>query len=190
MNSKLTAMLMTFSFAVSFNALAVPLSDENSELTETNLTVQNELAIKSVAELDKHLELSSAQKSPLGKLSDAGLNRFVSSLTFNDKGISGFSYAELEGMNAADVHRILKLFGVQRTMPLIKNVRVSTKLDAQAKSVKLPSQAQSGTVGDLINTGGWGSGYEDLNQGDRDGYYCAGAGSCGPRILWICTANC
>jgi hypothetical protein len=117
--------------------------------------------------------------SPLGKLTEDGLHRFVQSITFNQKGITGFSYAEFDGMSAADAHGILELFVVERTLKLVKNVRVTTKADRMVTAK---------SCGIFSPTSGCGS--DDLNPGDRDGFYCAGPGSCAPRSLWICTVNC
>lgn len=89
------------------------------EQTESNsITSPTELAkqvapIKSNADLTSHLDNISLADTPLGLLSANKLTRFTTSLTFNEKGLTGFSYADIRHLTASQAHEILGLFSVQ-----------------------------------------------------------------------------
>jgi hypothetical protein len=70
--------------------------------------------IKSSAELREHEAAISAGRSPISKLSKPARKRFVESLTFNERGLTGLQYADLRAELApADLYRTLALFGYQ-----------------------------------------------------------------------------
>ena len=83
-----------------------------SEVAPKNLARLN-APVKSPRECSTFQKKTSLPDSPLSRLSKAAQNRYIASLTFNEKD-TGFSYAELEsGRSAADVHRVLALFAAQ-----------------------------------------------------------------------------
>ncbi len=155
----------------------------------------NTAPIMSAAELDQHIDSSTALNSPLGKLSDSGLNRFIASMTFNEKGLTGYSYAELEGVPATDVHKILSLFGVERTTKMISNARIQSIRDAEIMGDNLLSEKSTKVKkGSLSETSAWGDVFNpwgDTTFADYPGFYCAGKGSCEEKSRSICIgANC
>ncbi|GLQ89131.1 hypothetical protein [Dyella flagellata] len=86
--------------------------------------------IKSIKDLTAYMARTSAADSLLNLLSPAAKNRFLSSLQFNEKGITSFSYADLEAeLTPSQIYELLSLFGIQRTVPLMKGARVVDDTD-------------------------------------------------------------
>lgn len=83
--------------------------------------------IKSQADLSAYLR-SAGRDSPLMALSPGARERFLDSLTFNEKGLVGYKYEELaRELTASQAYRVLALFGAQRTTYL-----VGAKVDSPA----------------------------------------------------------
>lgn len=67
--------------------------------------------IRNADDLHQHLQTVPRSESPLGRLSDAGLRRFIATLKFGHTGISSFSTAELENELAdSQIRELLVLF--------------------------------------------------------------------------------
>lgn len=120
--------------------------DFTGNATAANLAVADE-KVQQVA-LDRELALQSAlvrspadlsnyvrgfsRNNAFTALEPKSRQRFLASLTFNEHGLTGFSYAELEQrLTATQVFRILALFGQQHATGMIRNLRVNTELDEQ-----------------------------------------------------------
>ncbi|WP_411832620.1 hypothetical protein [Pseudoxanthomonas mexicana] len=65
--------------------------------------------IRSQADLRRHLETIPRSRSPLGRLPDRALRRFLSQLRFNEKGVVSLPTAELSGELADDEIRAILL---------------------------------------------------------------------------------
>ena len=93
-------------------------------------------------------------------------------MTFGAKGISGFHYADLQSeLTASQVYDVLGLFGVQKDVAIIPNVRVDTPADKRViKSFP------------FIAT--------PTNGGDYRDYRCASRATCSQSPGDICTSNC
>ncbi|MCA3018329.1 MAG: hypothetical protein ING71_14840 [Rhodocyclaceae bacterium] len=144
-------------------------------------------AIKSSAELRSHLNDAVAFDSPLAVLSDVNLNRFVASLTFNERGLSGYSYLPLADLSASQAHDILALFGVQRTTSMIADLRVESDLDKALMSgsyfvrgVEFSTKTRS--MHKFSSSGEEGQ--------DYDGYWCASRATCSRQVGSICMSSC
>lgn len=128
--------------------------------------------IKSRRQLEAHLQAAKSTASPLLALEPAARKRFLDSITFNDKGITGFSYTELQSrLTASQVYKILSLFGAQHTTSMVRGVRRENALDMEIMSPvdgpRCPSQPC-----------------------DYEGYRCEGRATCAPNINTICMRNC
>ena len=121
--------------------------------------------VKSLRECRTFQKKTPLPDSPLSRLSKAAQNRFIASLTFNEKGTTGFSYAQLEsGLSAADVHRVLALFAAQHLTHAISVGRIATETDVaimegncfvgSRKFAALNSGATSGPGGYINPEGG------------------------------------
>jgi hypothetical protein len=54
----------------------------------------------------------------------------LSSITFNKKGITGFRFDDLQSeLTASQIFDVLHLFGAERDLAIIPNVRVETAAD-------------------------------------------------------------
>ncbi len=129
--------------------------------------------IRSQSDLQRYLSATANSDSPLNALSRGARERFLSSITFNEKGITGFHYADLQTeLTASQMRDVLHLFGVEKDVAIIPNVRVETAADRRAiRSLVDPV----GSVGDGT---------------DYKGYWCASRGTCNPWPDTICTSNC
>lgn len=87
-------------------------------------------SIRSRSDLRIYLSATPRDLSPLEKLSPGAKRRFLASLFFNENGLVSYDYSDLaRELVASDIYRLLSLFGAQRTVPLIKELRIETVMD-------------------------------------------------------------
>lgn len=128
--------------------------------------------IRSKAQLDAYLARTPASESPIAKLSPGAQKRFIRSLTFNERGITGFRYGDLEmELSATQSYRILSLFGVEDLTPTLTHARVDTHADELI-------MANSGTN------------VSQLLMADYKDFWCASRATCRYDMQAICTGNC
>lgn len=166
---------------------AAPLS--STEQFET-LRLEN-ATIRSRAQLDEYVQLVGLANTPLGKLSESNRAIFLSSLTFNEKGLTGLNYKTLESeLTPTEIYRLTDLFGASRLTFMMSKAKPATALD-QLLLQKGALQRQAGhqkvvtpekCVDDNEASGGCGK--------DYDGYACAARASCHKNDNSICTSNC
>ena len=126
--------------------------------------------IRSARDLQRYL--SATGTSPLSALSSGARERFLSSITFGAKGISGFHYADLQReLTASQMYDVLRLFGVQKDVAIIPNVRVDTPADKRVIRT-FPFIAKP------------------IDGGDYRDYRCASRATCSQSPGDICTSNC
>jgi hypothetical protein len=129
--------------------------------------------IRSQSDLQQYLSATAAIGSPLGALSSGARDRFLSSITFGAKGITGFHYTDLQSeLTASQIHDVLALFGAEKDVAIIPNVRVETAADKRTISA-LP-----------IVPGGGGDGP------DYPGYKCISRATCTTSPGDICMSSC
>jgi hypothetical protein len=128
--------------------------------------------IRSQSDLQRYLSTTATSGSPLGALSSGARERFLSSITFGASGISGFRYADLQSeLTASQIYEVLGLFGVQKDVALIPNVRVRTAADRRLiKAFSTMSEHAHGT--------------------DYRDYRCASRATCSASPGDICTSHC
>jgi hypothetical protein len=128
--------------------------------------------IRSQSDLQRYLSATASSGTPLSALSSAARSRFLSSITFNEKGITGFHYGDLQSeLTASQIFDVLHLFGVEKDVAIIPNVRVETAMDRRVIStIIIEPQPVDGT--------------------DYKGYWCALRATCNPSKDSICTSNC
>lgn len=86
--------------------------------------------IRSQAELQSYLRTTPKSTSPLERLSPAAKKRFLASLSFNENGITGFSYDDLESeLTASQIYQVLSLFGAQHITSQLGGARVEAAID-------------------------------------------------------------
>lgn len=129
--------------------------------------------IRSQSDLEHYLSATATTGSPLDALSHGARERFLSSITFSAKGISGFHYTDLQSeLTASQISDVLALFGAQRDVGIIPNVRVETASDRRVISA-LPVVPGDGGDGP-----------------DYSGYKCASRATCSPSLGDICMSSC
>lgn len=88
-------------------------------------------SIKSEADLKEHLDVLELTSSPLKALSYDGRQRFIQSLKFNETGLTGFNYADIQKeLNTVQAYKILALFGKQHVTGMVRGEKRSKKDDA------------------------------------------------------------
>lgn len=140
--------------------------------------------IKSRRDLEAYLA-HAGRDSPLNALSESARARFVGSVTFSKKGVSGFDYSDLVAeLSAKQAYRILALFGEQHITAMIKNLRVEDSLDEEIMAQGTPMAAPKCVTYPINCPGGdpIGTDYEDMK--------CESAGTCAYAKTKICTQNC
>jgi hypothetical protein len=126
--------------------------------------------IRSQAGLQQYLS-TAGSASPLNALSSGARQRFLSSLTFNAAGLTGFTYLDLQNeLTASQVSDVLALFGAQKDVRLIPNVQVVTAADKRTISAFV----------DPVNG----------VDGDHPDFRCESRATCSPYTGDICTSNC
>lgn len=172
--------------------------------------------IKSQQDLERYLKLTPASATPLRFLSDSARTAFLASLTFNEKGLTGFKFSSLETeLNPTKIAEILSLFGVQRVTPLLTNAKIVTERDRQLMSSSSPltcdevsplsaggATAMNCGLFDGIGIGGGGWQVTPPTPpgprptpptpapGDYVGYSCFQRGTCVENKGYICNRNC
>jgi hypothetical protein len=128
--------------------------------------------IRSRAELAEYTARTPSASSPLSRLSPEARERFVRSLTFNERGVTGFRYADLEAeLSATEAYRVLALFGVEDLVPDLVHLRVRSSTD---QLIMTNARAR---VTPLMMT-------------DYMNYWCGSRATCLPHEDAICTGNC
>lgn len=108
------------------HALAV-LSEDEQDRRDIALKLA---PVKSAAALAEYMKSVPSDQSPLSALSPGAKARFINGLTFNEKGLTSYNYADLKAeLTASQIYQLLSLFGVQHTTPLIRGARVQNDTD-------------------------------------------------------------
>lgn len=131
----LALVFLSFSASASQDSVGItePGAKEDALLHERALEEDIALAlapIKSRKALNAHLRNTANSMSPLQQLSPGARKRFLNSVTFNEKGITGFSYDDLEAeLTPSQIYRVLSLFGAQHLTKQIRGARVESEVD-------------------------------------------------------------
>ena len=128
--------------------------------------------IRSQSDLQRYLSATATTGSPLDALSSGARDRFLSSITFGTKGITGFHYTDLQSeLTASQILAVLRLFGVQKDVAIVPNVRVDTPADKRVIRA-FPFRAKP------------------IDGADYRDYRCASRATCSQSPGDICTSNC
>lgn len=140
--------------------------------------------IKSKHDLNQHVVLLKRKNlhSPLRYLSNSSLKRFVASISFNEKGITGYRYDDLEKeLTLSQAYEVLSLFGQQYNLGHLTNAKVSTELDSDIRKFIAKKREQENSAAAKCS----GSGSKD-----RSGYWCSSRATCSNRVGSICLSAC
>lgn len=135
-----------------------------------NRIAQRNAPINSQLLLQEHIQALSPD-SPLQSLSNAARDRFVSSLRFNEAGVTSFSYRDIVNeLTYTEAYRLLSLFGAERTLGKIPTLR--------------SAQPEDGLIRDLSRQ------YNGGGEDDHPGYFCSSRATCSRSSQEICMTGC
>ena len=175
-----------------FSAHAAPPSTHIDLAALDKAALQRDLAnlgapITSQRSLSRHLS-AGVTESPLGRLSQPALRRFLASLQFNESGLTTFRYTELEAeLTPTQIYQVLALFGQQHQTPKLKHARRVTPRDDEIMGGGIPGvqPANFECYFDQVSP------IDSPSQcGGHHNYRCASPGTCSPSQEQICTNNC
>lgn len=92
--------------------------------------------IKTMAELKDHLATNA--HSPLQRLRPDARAAFLKSMVFTNYGLASYSFAPLQKLSVSDAYAVLSLFGEQRAIGRIPEMRARSSIE---ESMLLMSQA-------------------------------------------------
>jgi len=174
----------------SFNSIAENTSN-NVFNTEISTYVHNQKIALSIAPIKSKSDLFALLQidSPLDMLSLSARERFVESVVFNENGIGGYYYGDLEAeLTPSQIYQVLSLIGVQHSVFNFKNARVETEADLlllsqpiETSLTKLSNNTREFKKGIIPQQDMW---------HDHKGYYCAGGSTCDEREGSICMSRC
>jgi hypothetical protein len=141
--------------------------------------------IKSSAQLERHLNERPGAQTPLAKLSAGAKSRFIQSLTFNHRGLTGFYYSDLRAeLTSTDIYRILALFGQQHLTKLVADVPSKAGIEEEIDDAMC----------DDCMPWDWPDLFDDAFAGntpdDHKGYQCISPGTCKQKGGYICLSTC
>lgn len=192
--------IILFNYALLLALLAIPYQVNATPLIATNpqdtsnipqsciiFGVERDLQflaapIKSKHDLDQHVALlkSKSFHSPLRYLSNSSLERFVASISFNEKGITGYLYDDLEKeLTLSQAYEILALFGQQYNLWHLANAKVSTELDSDIRQFIAKKREQENSAAAKCS-----------GPKDRSSYWCSSRATCSNRVGSICLSTC
>jgi len=166
---------------------------ENSDLDRhaAYFELSNTVApIRSPEDLSRHLADNS--DSPFFYLSADARERFISSITFNERGVTGFEYMDLEReLTPTQIFEVMSLIGQQQFTWQLQGARVETKLDELLLAGEVPG---IGPLGRCPPPGEPQSGASVISNCDNDNFLkdhrCSAPGNCEYSMRNSCTVNC
>ncbi len=125
--------------------------------------------IRNRSDVQAWIESGDFKATPLGALTPQDRRLFLSSVTFNETGITGFRYDILESeLNPTQIYRVLSLFGAQGTTHLMSGATVKSQIDVWL----LTGQD------------------DEIGNGDYRGYKCVSRANCKKAMFFICMHSC
>lgn len=172
--------------ATTVSGLATAADAHDSPATISTSATRVQLApIRSRADLVRFLASPAASRSPLARMSILGKKRFLAGLTFNERGLTGYRFTDLEAeLSPSDIYRVLSLFGAEHTTPLLDRAQARDATDrlvlGGAGGPAAPSLLQAERQGD-----------ESIKaQTDYKWMKCVKRATCQSNDDYICMSSC
>lgn len=177
LTSMAVAVCIGLSAYASASAVNSAFEPTNTKVRDTEKHIALELAvIKSSADIYK----LDVDDSPLNLLSSDTRNRFIDSLVFNERGLAGFSYIELEAeLTPSQIYKLLSYFGAQHLASLMTNARTETSTDILILNQQ--PRYQTLRANEITPMG---------PPGDHKGYACSERATCRESAGAICMSSC
>ncbi|QZN79264.1 hypothetical protein K5K93_11565 [Stenotrophomonas sp. DR822] len=167
--TRVSLLALVLAYSASASAAAQTGDGVRESLREQMLVAQKNAQISSAARLDSYLAAIPVD-SPLTLLSADGLEQFLTSLSFNENGLVGYSTDAIASeLSYSQARRLLSLFGAERTLRLMPGLRVDTEVDRDIRR----SYVQSG---ELVE--------------DHMGYRCVARATCRESTEFVCMSGC
>jgi hypothetical protein len=181
--------------SIGYTQAMADVRQNESELTLSATTHALSVApIKTLADLLRYIDAPVESESPLSALNNRAFSAFVSSLTFNEKGLTGYSYLPLRGLSASRAHEILALFEEQRYTSIVPELDIQNSLDAKITrgSYFVSGQQYSFRRAATSELKWWftNNGDDDILHGDHENYSCVARATCEKNVGYICKSNC
>lgn len=156
-------------------------ANDSGQSTTVLLNSARELAfleaqIKTPQDLKVYVEMTEGRHSPINKLPQNEREKFLNSITWNERGVTGFSYEPFRELSVTETFQILALFGIQHVTPLTRS-KIRSITD---QAIMNMNQEQS------MATRGEGGGFYPYYTD----YRCSGRATCSRSTSEICTGNC
>lgn len=197
--------------AVSVPAMSAPKAVQTASRLDRLLA-----PIKSKQDLERYLAVTPEYQSAFSVLTPASRRAFIDSLTFNQNGLTGFSYRDLQAeLTPTQIDKILALFGARNTIALMQPVRVVSAKDRKLIAARSFSRCGSSECGEDGGGyfddpgGGWDDGGDsnepaepaeppsppapdpnDTTDKDVAGYACTARATCEVKNFSICRKGC
>ncbi|WP_454829844.1 hypothetical protein [Pseudoxanthomonas wuyuanensis] len=124
----MSAMTVAFATGATPAETAQTREPASTSSRDQHVTKPATYAIRNADDLQRHLREVPRAKSPLGRLSDVGLRRFIATLKFGRTGISSFSTTELESELTNDqIRELLILFDLGDYATALDGVALSSQ---------------------------------------------------------------
>lgn len=106
--------LLCFSLSLSLFISPITAFSQNQDLAAQKALAISVAPIKSASDLSNYVKMTPKTQSSLKYLSASDQRFFLASLTFNEKGLTGFDYGVLKkSLSAKQIAEVLSLFGYQ-----------------------------------------------------------------------------
>jgi hypothetical protein len=172
---KIKAIGLIFSLVLANLASAVNAVEPVKESSQARELAFLAAPIKNAADLQSYLEMTQGRYSPLNKLPKDDRDRFLQSITWNERGVTGFSAVSFQNSSATEAFQILALFGIQHVTPLVRPA-----VRSLTDKVILSQKEDGGAT--TLGEGG--------PEKDYEGYRCSARATCSSSPGDVCTSNC
>ena len=172
LRSMLVVATLTLSFGLGANNQAPSPDTGMQHALIGHVAMQHELSsalapVRNAGQFQAYLRDHRGPTSPFHALSPAARERFSRSLVFNENGLASYAYADLRNeLSASQIYAAMRVFGAESSVSSIRGLKGKQHAD------KLVLESRFAYY----------NGHHDM--------YCAGAGSCAPRMGWVCTDRC
>jgi hypothetical protein len=185
--NRIVGLLLGLVYATVVSTHAFASDDHSQSFLLRDLAIMT-APIKSQSDLQQYMQASEKQ-SPFKALSPGAQERLIASMTFNDEGLTGLRYDDLEAeLSPTQIYRILALFGKQHLTGILDKAKIDTKLDDEIMNVFSPPSTTFchneplGVGRDSEMPSCWGA--------DHKGYECERRATCRAAMSRICMSNC
>ena len=178
------------SLLIGLAAAAAVAADSQPQLNIESYAASYELAQLTASirgASDVHKVARESRSNALRHLSQPAQKRFLDSLTFTERGVSGFSFEDIEReLTATEAFEVLTMIGQQQFVPQMQGLRAESELDNMLMRGAVPGAQTKCLLPEfpIINS------EQAADCGPLVGYRCIARATCGESMRNACTSNC